>query len=114
MHLTAIYAQLCCTSLEKSRPWFDAMFARSADAEPMPRLAEWHHGKAAGLQVFEDSEKAGRGTLTLIVGDLAAERERLSGTVVEVSEIEQGDAVDVMQLGDPDGNLVVLAQPRNG
>ncbi|RVT86796.1 VOC family protein [Rhodobacteraceae bacterium CCMM004] len=112
MDLTAIYAQLCCRDLARARPWFETLFGRPADAEPMEGLAEWHHGSAAGLQLFEDSQKAGRGTLTLIVGDLAAERDRLDGSIVETAAVEPGDAVSVMQLTDPDGNLVVLAQPR--
>lgn len=111
MPVTAIFANVSCRDLERSAAWYKDLFGRERDAAPMPGLNEWHRD-GAGLQLHEDAAKAGNSTLTLIVDNLAAERRRLSGTGIETGEIEEADYTSVMRLSDPDGNLVVLAQPR--
>jgi len=81
MPLTAIYANLACSDLGRSRAWFATLFGREPDAAPMEGLVEWHHGEGAGFQLSaegEDDAKAGRGTLTPIVSDLRGERSRLA------------------------------------
>jgi hypothetical protein len=110
MPIQKIFAHLSCADLQRSTPWFGTLFGRKPDATPMQSLAEWHHGNEAGFQPFQNSAHAGTGTLTLIVGGLASERVRLSS--LNPGEIERGNYVDLMRLRDPDGNLVVLAEPR--
>jgi len=110
MPIQKIFAHLSCADLRKSTPWFETMFGRKPDATPMQHLAEWHHGRDAGFQLFENPEHAGKATLTLIVSGLDAERERLAA--LAPGEIEHADYVDLIRLRDPDGNLVVLAEPR--
>ncbi len=111
MALTAIYAQLSCSDLGRSVVWFTNVFARQPDAQPMSGLVEWHHGTQAGFQLFEDAEHAGKGTLTLMVDDITGERERLMAGGIQANRIEAADYTTIMRLRDPDGNLVVLAQP---
>ena len=111
MSLTAIYAQLSCTDLERSIEWFTLVFERGPDTIPMEGLAEWHHGEQAGFQLFEDAKNAGRGTLTLIVSDLGAERSRLSEAGMLPRKVEEADYTTISRFRDPDDNLVVLAQP---
>lgn len=110
MALRKIYAQLACRSLSASRPWFERLFGRAPDATPMDGLAEWHHGDGAGFQLFEDPKNAGHGTLTMIVAGLAAERMRVDS--LKPGEIEDAAYVTLVRLNDPDGNLIVLAEPR--
>ena len=87
--MTKIFSNFSCTDLERSAHWYRTVFERDADQNPMEGLLEWHFA-AAGFQLFQGAENAGRGTVTIMVDDVRAERKRLSG--------------------DPDGNLVVLAQ----
>ncbi len=110
MALQKIYAQLSCTDLEASKSWFTTLFGRAPDTAPMQHLVEWHHGSEAGLQLFQNPDAAGKGTLTLIVSALAEERARLAK--LNPGEIERADYVDIVRLKDADGNLIVLAQPR--
>ncbi|CAN7532476.1 glyoxalase/bleomycin resistance/dioxygenase family protein [Rhizobium sp. LjRoot30] len=114
MALTAIYAQLNCSDLGASTAWFSTLFARQPDARPMQGLAEWHHGREAGFQLYENPQQAGSGTLTLLVDDIRSEQERLGAGGVKTAEIETADYTTIMRLNDPDGNLVVLAQPGRG
>lgn len=111
MALEKIYAQLSCGDLGRSVDWYRRLFGRVPDARPMRGLAEWHHAGAAGFQLFEDASKAGGGTMTFIVTNLDAERARLTGDGLEAPGIEPADASRLLQLRDPDGNRVVLAEP---
>jgi hypothetical protein len=110
MPIQKIFAHLSCADLRKSTPWFETIFGRKPDATPMQHLAEWHHGREAGFQLFENPEQAGKATLTLIVSGLDAERRRVAA--LAPGEIEHANYVDIIRLRDPDGNLVVLAEPR--
>ena len=111
MPIAAVYANLSCKALPDSARWFAAVFGREADRNPMEGLLEWACGDG-GLQLFQKPENAGRGTLTLFVDDIRAERDRLAEAGLVTSEIEVADYTTIMRLRDPDGNLVVLAQPR--
>ena len=106
-----VYGQLNCVDLSVSEAWFERLFGRAPDATPMAGLAEWHHRGAAGLQLFENSEHAGHGTLTLIVSDLRAEHARLKRAALNPSPIEPATTTSLVRMNDPDGNLIVLAQP---
>jgi hypothetical protein len=110
MALQKIYAQLSCSDLAVSTQWFTAVFGRAPDETPMPGLAEWHHGSEAGFQLFQNPDNAGKGTLTLIVSELDQEYQRLG--YLKPGNIEHADYVDLIRMRDPDGNLVVLAEPR--
>jgi hypothetical protein len=52
--LKKIFAHISCVNLERGKQWYAKLFGRVADAEPMQHLAEWHHGSAAGMQLFEN------------------------------------------------------------
>ena len=111
MSIAKIYAQLACSDHAESTSWFERLFGRVPDARPMVGLAEWHHRDAAGLQLFQDPFNAGRGTVTLITDNLREERARLAASGLAPPDIEPADTVSLLRLHDPDGNLVVLAQP---
>ena len=111
MTLTKVYAQLNCSELSTGAAWFEKLFGRAPDARPMSGLAEWHHQDSAGFQLFENAEHAGHGTLTLIVEGLREERARLETAGLGPSEVEPATSTSLVRLTDPDGNLVVLAQP---
>jgi hypothetical protein len=110
MAIQSVLAQLACADLEQSRPWFEKLFGRAPDAAPMKGLLEWRQG-AAGLQLFQQPEHSGHGTLTLVVSKIADERVRLATQGLAPGELERGDATTLVRLRDPDGNTVVLAEP---
>ncbi|MEE4212527.1 MAG: VOC family protein [Parvularcula sp.] len=110
--LQKILAQLNCTDIDRSTVWFTTLFGRSPDQAPMDGLKEWHHADFAGFQLFLNPSDAGRGCLTLIVDDIDAELRRLSDAGIETGKVGTGDIATISQLRDPDGNTVVLAEPR--
>lgn len=111
MALDKIYAQLSCTDLAASVDWYERLFNRAPDARPMDGLVEWHHRGSAGLQLFENAKDAGHGTVTLIVDGLREEHARLESAGLAPGEIGSATSTILVRVRDPDGNLVVLAQP---
>jgi hypothetical protein len=111
MAIEKIFAHVSCINLERSKQWYAQLFGRVPDAEPMQHLAEWHHGRDAGMQLFEDETWAGQSTLTLTVNGLREEYRRLTSLGLDAGDIESGDKVSILRMNDPDGNMVVLAQP---
>lgn len=109
MPIQKIYAQIACSDLSASTAWYQTLFGSKPDATPMQHLAEWHRGDA-GLQLFQNPEAAGKTTLTLIVSGLEGERTRVAA--LKPGEIQRADYVNIVRMKDPDGNLVVLAEPR--
>ncbi len=112
MPIQKLYAQLSCTDMEASAAWYEQLFGRSQDIDPMDGLKEWHHGDGAGFQLVSNLEGAGHGSMTLILSDLPGEHARLVKAGLEVGEIVTGDFASFAQLSDPDGNTVVLAEPK--
>lgn len=113
MAFKKIFAQLNCSDLSSSQGWYEKFFGRAPDACPMAGLAEWHQEDSGGLQVFENKEHAGHGTLTLIVDGLRDEHTRLENVGLNPGDLEPATSISIVRLRDPDGNLIVLAQSGN-
>ncbi|MGP5267991.1 hypothetical protein ACTXLV_13605 [Brachybacterium alimentarium] len=64
------------------------------------------HG--AGVQVFEDPERAGAASLVLTTDDLDQEVARLHESGVDGGEPESGGGARILPLIDQDGNRIVL------
>lgn len=110
MSITSILANISCSDLARSRAWYTALFGREPDQTPMLGLAEWNVG-AAGFQLYQDQSKAGRGTVTIIVDDVRQEHQRLSDKGFKPDPVQEADYTTIVQMRDPDGNLIVFAQP---
>lgn len=109
MAIETIFANMSCSDLSVSEPWYGKLFGRAADRHPMQGLAEWHFTASAEVQLYEDKAKAGKSTMTIGVMPLGRERERLLKAGIAAGEIEKGGVGFILRLNDPDGNLVVLA-----
>jgi hypothetical protein len=109
MAIETIFANMSCSDLSVSEPWYGKLFGRPADRHPMQGLAEWHFTASAQVQLYEDKAKAGKSTMTVGVLPLEAERARLLKVGIMAGEIEPAEHVFILRLSDPDGNLVVLA-----
>ena len=87
MSIKAVYANLACSDLESSTAWFERLFERGPDDRPMAGLCEWHFSETAGFQLHHNPDKAGKGTLTLGVTDVASDHKRLSEAGFDIKEL---------------------------
>ena len=70
MSIAHVLAVVPVTDLARSRPWYESLFGRPADNNPMPNLVEWQVVPGGWVQVFIDAERAGSTLLNFAVDDL--------------------------------------------
>jgi predicted enzyme related to lactoylglutathione lyase len=109
-----IYACVAVADFEAGVSWYATLMGREPDDRPMPTLAQWRNMDRAGLQVWDDRERAGKSLVTIVVPVLATERERLMAAGITFSEEAEGDFGRVAKVHDPEGNQIALAEPPRG
>jgi glyoxylase I family protein len=77
MSIAHVLAVVPVTDLARSRPWYESLFGRPADNNPMPNLVEWQVVPGGWVQVFIDAERAGSTLLNFAVDDLEAHVDEL-------------------------------------
>ena len=82
MSIEHVLAVVPVSDLQASSRWYEALFGRPADNNPMPTLAEWQVVPGGWVQVFTDAERAGSGLLNFAVDDLRGTRGRACGSAV--------------------------------
>jgi glyoxylase I family protein len=109
MSIEHVLAVVPVTDLDRSRRWYELLFGRAADNNPMPTLAEWQVVPGGWVQVFDDDRRAGSMAVNFAVSDLDADIDELKQRGLEPGEIVEADkGVRLSALTDPDGNTVTL------
>ena len=114
VEFTQVLAHLAVSDVDAARHWYARLFDAPPSAEPMDGLLEWHVSGGAGVQVWQDAERAGRSCTVLGVGgahQLDALAERLAAAGLAHGGVEPGGGARLLRLVDPDGNLVVVTGP---
>jgi len=112
MAIETIFANISCSDLTASLPWYEKLFGMPPTRRPMDGLAEWHFTDSAEVQLYEHKDHAGKSTLTIGVLPLEPELRRLSEQGLEAGPIEQTKDFVLSRFNDPDGNLIVLVSAR--
>ncbi len=112
MAVTTAFAVVPSVNLAAARGWWTRLLGREPDRVPMPSDLEWLFPEGGGMQLVDDAEHAGAGSVTLGVSDVDAE---LAGAAERGIEVPQAQTVPsgrfrIAMLHDLDGNTVVLAQ----
>ena len=112
MGIETIFANVSCSDLTVSLPWYQKLFGMPPTRRPMDGLAEWHFTDSAEVQLYQNKANAGKSTLTVGVMPLEPEQRRLSDLGLAPGPIEPTKDFFIMRITDPDGNLVVLVSGR--
>jgi predicted enzyme related to lactoylglutathione lyase len=115
MEITKVLAGMAVRDLDAAKRWYEVLFGRPADAEPMAGLAEWHSAEGV-LQLVLDEQRAGGSLVTVWVPDARtalADLASRGGPEVELDD-STSDKVLFAQLTDPDGNAVTVVEVREG
>jgi glyoxylase I family protein len=101
--------------MEAAIEWYGSLLGREPDARPMDGLADWHLTDVHTLQLVLDADRAGGGTVTLQVRDIAAAREAAAGRGVTFEyDDTTSTKVKFAELLDPEGNAVAIVESRDG
>ena len=113
MAVTHVFSGVAVSSIGPAREWYARFFGREPDMEPHAAEVCWDVTGTGWVYVVVDSERAGSSLLTLLVTDLDMRLAELlsvgisAGPVMTVAE----GSVRRVEVLDPDGNRIQLAQP---
>ena len=110
MKIENAIASVAVKDLKTASAWYEKLFGRPADSAPMPEVAEWKFERGGWLQVYELAERAGAGSCTLAVSDIAEVIAHLQTMGIDTSEATTGEKVKTIMITDPDGNHLAFAQ----
>ncbi|MGW1539117.1 VOC family protein [Streptomyces sp. NPDC002309] len=116
MAIRTVYAVIPVADFAAARAWYERLWGRPADRDPLSGLAEWEVTRGGAIQLLHEPDRAGSAMLTLAVEDVAdevrlvAERGLDLGAVQETSDARYR----VAAANDPSGNVVTLAQEIGG
>lgn len=109
MSIDHVLAVVPVSDVDASRAWYEKLFGRAPDNNPMPTLYEWQIVPGAWVQIWADDERAGSGLLNLAVGDLDAHVAAAADDGLSPGDPEDvNKGVRLSTLHDPDGNLIRL------
>lgn len=112
--IQGIYASAVVGDYAAGLNWYEKFMGRPADDQPFAGMAQWRNMGAAGLQLWEEPDGAGKSIITIVVPDLEIEHARLTAVGLPVGEIMRGDFGAVAQIFDLDGNRINLSEPPKG
>jgi predicted enzyme related to lactoylglutathione lyase len=115
MRITRVLAGVAVRDLEQARRWYEVLFGRRADADPMSGLTEWHTPGGV-VQLVLDEQRAGGSHVTLWVEDARTELAGLAARGGPETALDDttSDKVLFATLTDGDGNAVTVVEVRPG
>jgi predicted enzyme related to lactoylglutathione lyase len=90
--------------------WYAKLLGRPADSRPMPEVAEWRFERGGWLQVYLNAERAGCGSVTLVVSSIDEQLSALANCGVDAGPTTTGPIVKTLMISDPDGNHIAFAE----
>jgi hypothetical protein len=109
MSIEHVLAVVPVSNLEKSQQWYQSLFGRPADNNPMPNLVEWQVIPGGWVQVYIDAERAGSTLVNFAVDNLEGHIDELKRRGLQPSEITDANkGVRLSTLTDPDHNTIRL------
>lgn len=109
MTISNALAGIAVDHLDEARQWYEKLLDLHG-TQPMPEVVEWSFPGGGGLQIFEDHVRAGLGSVTLVVDDIAGVRSRLSTLGLTVVRSTDSDTSCTTIIKDPSDNQLVFAQ----
>ncbi|HEX6500700.1 MAG TPA: VOC family protein [Micromonosporaceae bacterium] len=111
MSVTKVLSVVPVSDFAGSIEWYERLFGRAADAQPMPGLADWHLTDSAWVQVYRDADRAGHTALNFAVDDLAGHAFELSGRGITLGEATTTNKnARLASVVDPSGNTITFIQ----
>ena len=91
MSIEYVLAVVPVTDVERSRRWYETLFGRAPDNNPMPNLVEWQVVPGGWVQVFADDQHAGSTVVNFAVHDLANDIDELKRRGLEPGEVVEAN-----------------------
>ena len=110
MSINNALASVAVSDVQSAVRWYEKLLGRPADSKPMSEVAEWKFEGGGWLQVYQNTDRAGMGSVTLAVSDLDEQIDDLRKSGIEPGAPLKSPMVIVVMIKDPDGNSIAFAQ----
>jgi len=94
--------------VDTAAEWYARLLDRPP-SRPMDEVAEWKFDDGGGLQVYQAPERAGGGSVTLVVTEVERHADALRALGVD-ADVGGSERVKTVMVKDPDGNSIALAE----
>ena len=111
MNIQGLYAAVYVRDIAAASAFYAKLLGRQPDDRPMDTLVQWRGFGNAGIQLFLDESKAGRGVMTIVVPNMEATGALLAAQVIDIGAVLEGVFGKIAHVTDPDGNVINLAEP---
>ena len=112
MSVTNALAGIAVNDLGSSIAWYAQLLGRQPDSRPMEEVAEWEFERGGWIQVFEDKERAGCSSVTLVETDVARRTGVLKKAAIRIVSEMKSEEAKLVIIHDHDGNRIVFARGR--
>jgi catechol 2,3-dioxygenase-like lactoylglutathione lyase family enzyme len=108
--ITHAFAGLPVADYAAAYDWYARLLGRPANMFPHDGEAVWLLTPSCSIYVVQDPERAGRGLVTLAIGDLDAHEQRLREAGLAFDERADGSSPRRLVVKDVDGNTLTFFQ----
>jgi hypothetical protein len=110
MAITNALAGIAVNDLGAAILWYSQLLGRPPDRRPMPNVVEWRFESGAGLQLYEDEDRAGGSCVTLVESDLDKRAAHLKAEDIPIQSRSNSAKLRSLTIEDDDGNRIVFTQ----
>ena len=110
MTVKTVLAGVAVTDLRVSKLWYQKLFGREPDTNPIDELFQWALPTGEWIRLFASRSLAGSSSVTLVEDDFGKRLEDLRAARYDIKKLDNSDSIKVAIIEDPDGNEVVFAQ----
>jgi catechol 2,3-dioxygenase-like lactoylglutathione lyase family enzyme len=108
---SGVFAGLAVRDYASSLGWYERFFGRQPDVVVHEEEGMWRIAAGGWIYVVADTERAGRGIITMLVDDLDAALSAIRSRGIEESAIEEAPGkYRKADFADPDGNRISIGQ----
>src|SRR5690349_15269971 len=104
MAITNAVAGIAVNDIGAATLWYSQLLGRAPDRRPMSNVAEWRFENGAGIQLYEDEDRAGGSCVTLVESDLDRRVADLKGEDIAIQSRSNAAKLRTVTIEDEDGN----------
>ena len=110
MDFTDLFAGVRVRDIADARAWYERLLGSEPAFFPNDIEAVWAVGEHRWFYLLENAPKAGSALVTIMVADLDATAEAISGRGIEPAALEDYGEARKYVFHDPDGNEIGIGQ----
>jgi ketosteroid isomerase-like protein len=97
--------------LSSAAQWYERLIDRPPDSRQKSEVVEWKFQNGGWLQVYQNAERAGSGSFSLVVSSLDEQVSALEKSGLDANQQTVGENAKVVMIKDPDGNSIAFVEP---